>query len=68
MSIWITSKFCSVQVLLGLGNLSALWNNRGFHISGGFDCTQTYVNAFGIKQTVRNIVIAKARVGSDKAS
>ena len=36
---------CTVQVLLGLGNLSALWN-MGVSAFQGFDCTQTYVNAF----------------------
>ena len=45
----LLSEFCTVQDLMGLGKLSALWKS-------GVSCTQTYVNAFGTKQGVRNIV------------
>ena len=41
--------------MLGLGNLSALWNTGVFTFQG-FDCTQTHVNIFGTKWSIRNIV------------
>ena len=50
-----SSEFCTVQVLLGLGKLSALWNTEGSAFQG-FDCTQTLVNTFGAKRNVRIIV------------
>ena len=46
----LSSEFWTVQVQLGLGNLSAL---RTMHFRG-FDCTQTSVNVFGTKRSVVN--------------
>ena len=46
------SEIYTVQVLLGLGNLSALWNTGGGHFRG-FDCTQTYGNMFGTSVVLR---------------
>ena len=50
----LLSKFCAVQALSWLGNLSAL-RNVGVSAFRGFICTQTYVNPFGTKWSVHNI-------------
>ena len=50
-----SSEFRTVQVLFGLGNLSALQNTGVPHFRG-FDCTKTYINTFGTKRSVSNIV------------
>ena len=51
----LSSNFCTVQVLVGLKNLCTL-RNTGVSTIQEFNCTQTYINAFGTKQTIHNIV------------
>ena len=51
----LSSNFCTVQVLVELKNLCAL-QNTGVSTIQEFNCTQTYINAFGTKQTILNIV------------
>ena len=48
----LLSEVCTVQVLVGPKNLSTLQNTH----FRSLDCTQTNVNAFGTKRSVRSIV------------
>ena len=48
----LSSEFCIVHVLLGLGNLSAL-QNTGISAFQGF---RLYTIAFGTKRSVLNVV------------
>ena len=51
----LSREFCTFQVLLELGNLSAL-RNIGIPHFRGFDCTYMYVKVFETKRSVHNII------------
>ena len=44
----ILSEFCTAQVLVGLGNLSILWNIK-VSLNKGVICTGLYRQGFGTK-------------------